>query len=274
MYKDIKEQYLKAIQEKNVDALMQILQAKVSSDLPKEDQSNIHIMKAEGYSFVGKWVPMDEEFNMGYDLANYDKQYLIKLQWALSHMLRLKRHKELKYHKYAFLRITEILNSSEKDYINLNEKEYAALTNASILAFGDIYLENTESAIKRFENIAFTPIPLEMFNDKNSLQFLFNNIYKGFAVAIELKNKELLLNLIKVISIDDQMLNGNDDLFTKYYSSLLHLFDLRPEFVQEFNSLFHLKDELSTKFKNFFYYLYLIEENNLPKLKSMFDSFK
>jgi hypothetical protein len=81
------------------------------------------------------------------------------------------------------------------------------------------------------------------------------------------------MNLVKVISIDDNVLHNEQVLFKLFYETLVSAFDLRAEFITEFNSLFKIKDSLNEVVPNFAEFLSLIGEQDFDKLNDFFNEF-
>jgi len=274
MLDTFKSKYHKALQNNDAEGLKNLLKTEVPEYLSEKDKIEICLLKAEGFSFLGEWVAMDEAFFSAYQLLPVGEKFGLRLNWALSHLLRLKRGGDDIAYRYAFKRISEIVFCTKEEVEASESPLYASLTIANIRAFSYIYLGKTEVARKIFSEMIFEPVPVPVYNENDKLTFLFSNYIKGLAVAIELKDRNLLYQLMKVISVDDQVLIQEKNLFKVFHATLINTMDMRPEFAQEFNSFFQLDSLLKVRFPKFSEFLQLIRISDFQDLNRFFSEFK
>ena len=80
--------------------------------------------------------------------------------------------------------------------------------------------------------------------------------------------------MLKVISIDDQTLYGEKNLFRLFWATMNQTFDLRPEFAEGFNSLYNQRADLTPSFPNLKYFLDNVGAGMQTALSLFFGEFR
>ncbi|RUT79905.1 hypothetical protein [Ancylomarina longa] len=275
IYKSLVEEYNNGIQKKDA-GLIRVFLNNDSVELLKENAGyylEILQLRASAFSLFGELIKVGEEYSKGYSFCSKEGKWVYGLNWALQFMA-----------EYSFKRGEEkIITAMENGIAVLNqalhdlpENKYTAFYHLCLInvkAFMLLTTGKKDEALQAFSDCKFMPVPIPEYNDKESLQMLFANYTKGLAVAIELKDFQLLMNLLKVISIDDQVLYLQENLFRVFYETLVSAFDMRAEFITEFNALFKIKDTLQNVLPNFALFLGLIGEQDFDKLDVLFSEF-
>ena len=98
------------------------------------------------------------------------------------------------------------------------DKVFHQLTVAGLKAFLQGMNGRMGEAVKILKKMTFLPVPVPQYNDKNELRIFFRHFFTGMAIAIESKDRQLLFQMLKVISIDDQTLYGEKNLFRLFWA--------------------------------------------------------
>nr|WP_320119570.1 hypothetical protein [uncultured Marinifilum sp.] len=275
VYQSLVELYNKGIQEKDPKIIRQFLNDNRVEELKGEAQFYLEILqlRAGSFSLFGELNEAGEEYAKGYSSCSNFGKWIYGLNWALQYMAEFSFKRGDEKIKEAMIKGGQVLDKALLDVPEDKYQEFYNLSLINVRAFMHLAAGNKEEAIKVFESCKFTPVPIPEYNDKESLQMLFANFTKGLAVAIELKDVKLLKNLLKVISIDDQVLYSEGNLFRVFYETLVSSFDMRAEFITEFNAMFKIKDALESICPNFAIFLGLIGEQDFDKLDAFFEEF-
>jgi len=275
-YQSLIELYNKGIQEKDPKIIRQFIDDNRVDELKEEAQFYLEILqlRAGAYSLFGELNEAGEEYAKGYSSCSKLGKWVYGLNWALQYMAEFSFKRGEDKIKEAMTKGGEVLDKALLDLPEDKYQEFYQLSLINVRAFMYLTAGDKENAINVFENCKFTPVPIPEYNDKESLQMLFANFTKGLAVAVELKDKKLLMNLLKVISIDDQVLYSDAGLFRVFYETLVSSFDMRAEFITEFNAMFKIKESLESITPNFANFLGLIGEQDFDKLDQFFAKFE
>jgi len=276
IYKSLIEEYNNGIQGNDIDLIQRFLNNEAVESLKENTGFYLEILqlRAAAFSLFGKLNEASEEYRKGYSYCSNNGKWIYGLNWALQFMAEYSFNRGEEKIYEAMENGIAVLNQAFLDLPENKYQEFYRLSLTNVKAFMLISVGKREEALKTYDEFKFTPIPIPEYNDKESLQMLFANYTKGLAVAIELKNLRLLMNLLKVISIDDQVLNNQNNVFSLFYETLVSSFDMRTEFITEFNAIFKIKDALQSVFPNFSKFLGLIGEQDFDKLDVFFQEFK
>lgn len=165
--------------------------------------------------------------------------------------------------------VSEYKKREEANTLN----RYHRLALANIEAFALIYSGQKDKVLDLYKTFQFQPIELKLCNDESALPFLYGNYMKGLWCAILLKDKQLLKDMLKVVSIDDQTLYGENDLFTLFYKTVLDVVDTKPSFRNEFN-LFFMKKKWNDHTSDIAYVMNSIRVQLTSALSAYFGEFK
>lgn len=272
IYQFLIELYNKGIQSKDPKVIREFLNNNSVELLKDEARFYLEILqlRAASFSLFGELNEAGDEYRKGYSSCSTSGKWVYGLNWALQFMAEFsfKRGKE---------KVQEAMNNGiivlDQALIDLpfdKYRDFYYLCLSNVRAFMLLNSDRREEALRSYDDCRFTPVPIAEYNDKESLQILFAHFTKGIAVAIELKDYDLLMNLMKVISIDDQTLESDGSLFRVFYETLVSAFDMRAEFITEFNAMFKIKETLENTTPHFAEFLSLIGEQDLDKLDLFF----
>ncbi|MCT4601796.1 MAG: hypothetical protein N4A59_02675 [Marinifilum sp.] len=276
IYQTLIESYNKGIQEKNPNLIRAFLADNTVENLKNEAAYYLEILqlRAGAFSLFGELNEAGEEYRKGYSFCSKSGKWIYGLNWALQFMAEFSFKRGDEKIINAMNEGIKVLDQAFQDLPDDKYHEFYHLCLTNVKAFMLLTSGKREEALTVFDICKFTPVPIPEYNDKESLQMLFANFTKGFAVAIELKNLDLLMNLMKVISIDDQVLYSQGNLFRVFYETLVCAFDMRAEFITEFNAMFKIKDALNALTPEFSKFLGLIGEQDFDKLDEFFQGFE
>ncbi len=272
IYQSLIEMYNSGIQSKDPKKIREFLNND-SVELLKDDARfylEVLQLRAASFSLFGELNEAGEEYRKGYTSCSTSGKWVYGLNWALQFMAEFSfnRGKE-KIHE-AMNNGIKVLDQALIDLPFDKYRDFYYLCISNVKAFMLLNVNKKDEALQVYEDCKFIPVPIPEYNDKESLQVLFAHFTKGIAVAIELKDYDLLMNLMKVISIDDNTLQSEGSLFAIFYETLVSSFDMRAEFITEFNAMFKIKDVLESTTPHFSKFLTLIGEQDLDKLDQFF----
>jgi hypothetical protein len=275
VYKSLIESYNKGIQEKNPQLIRDFLTDTKVDELKDHPQFYLEVLQLRAGSFAlfGELNEAGEEYRKGYSSCSANGKWVYGLNWALQYMAEFSFKRGDDKIKEAMNAGVQVIDQAFKDLPEGNYQEFYQLCLSNVKAFMLLTQGKKEEALQLYSTCKFTPVPIPAYNDKESLQMLFAHFTKGLAVAIELKDIQLLMNLLKVISIDDQVLHSQENLFRLFYETLVSAFDMRAEFITEFNAMFKIKEALQSICPNFAEFLSLIGEQDFDKLDQFFNGF-
>lgn len=272
IYKALIEEYNKGIQAKDPKLIREFLNNTAVDQLKDDPRFYLEILqlRAGSFSLFGELTEAGEEYRKGYSSCSTNGKWVYGLNWALQFMAEFSFKRGDEKIQDAMEKGVAVLEQALQDLPNDKYTEFYHLSLSNVKAFMLLSSGKKEEAKNVYKDCKFTPVPIPEYNDKESLQTLFSNFTKGIAVAIELKDYDLLMNLMNVISIDDQIMQAEGMLFRLFYETLVSAFDIRAEFITEFNAMFKIKDELKGIAPHFANFLSLIGEQDFDKLDVFF----
>ncbi|MFA8298914.1 MAG: hypothetical protein ACEPOV_02005 [Hyphomicrobiales bacterium] len=275
IFEQFNNEYNKAIDAKDISRLFTLLgnEFEVDKDCNKQEYVKIMSLKSVMAGMLGDFKMVilysEEAYKYCEDREKWD--YMVK--WGVNYLpvmfssMRVAKKQEL-------LKLgLEQLNISSK-LADQAAASYEKLVSACLRSFFALYLGDKEKARSYFNGIEFVPIPINDFNQSGKMVHMFSHIFKGFVVAIELQDKELLMNLLKVISIDDQILHGEENLFLKFQRTLADIIDVRKEFKADFDVFYRSSEKISDSFPFFHIFVQYLEQKNVKALDMFFAVFK
>lgn len=276
IYKSLVELYNKGITEKDPKIIREFLNDNTHIALKDDPRFYLEILqhRAAAFALFGELSEAGQEYAKGYDLCSTSGKWVYGLNWALQYMAEFSINRGKAKLNEVLSEALPVLEQAEKDLVFDQYREFYQLALSNVKAFILMSLGEKEKALAIYKEVKFIPVPIPAYNDKEALQLLFAHYTKGLAVAIEYKDTELLNNLLKVISLDDALLQNEKNLFKLFYETLVSTFDMRAEFITEFNAMFKIKDSLKTIAPNFARFLELIGEQDFDKLDVFFKDFK
>ena len=276
IYKSLVELYNKGITEKDPKIIREFLNDHTHIALKDDPQFYLEILqhRAAAFALFGELSEAGQEYAKGYSSCSTSGKWVYGLNWALQYMAEFSINRGKAKLKEVLSEALPVLEQAEKDLVFDQYREFYQLALSNVKAFILMSLGEKDKALAIYKDAKFTPVPIPAYNDKESLQLLFAHYTKGLAVAIEYKDIKLLKNLLKVISLDDDMLQNEQSFFKLFYETLVSTFDMRAEFITEFNGMFKIKDSLKTVAPSFARFLTLIGEQDFDKLDVFFKDFK
>lgn len=276
LYDSLVSQFEKGIADNNSKMIQDFLNSKRVEDLKESprEYAQIKELRAKAFTLFGQFMDADVEYREGLELCEKNQQCEYMINWALSNLTLLSITNDPKEYVPTLRQGLKLLDEAEKSASSYVSEEYALLTIANVKAFFLILIEENDLARSCYNQCDFKPIPVQTYNDKNAMQMVFANYFKGLSVAIELQDKDLLMKLMRVISIDDGVLYGDHNLFKKFYVMMMDAFDTRSEFGAEFDNIFRLMGKVEKAFPNLKEFMQLIAKPDFEKLDKMFATFK
>ncbi|MRT92710.1 hypothetical protein [Ancylomarina sp. 16SWW S1-10-2] len=276
IYKSLVELYNKGITEKEPKIIREFLNDNTHIALKDNPRFYLEILqhRAAAYALFGELSEAGKEYAKGYSSCSTSGKWVYGLNWSLQYLAEYSLNRGKAKLREVLSEALPVLEQAEKDLVFDQYREFYQLTLSNVKAFILMSLGEKEKALAIYKDAKFTPVPVNAYNDKEALQLLFAHYTKGLAVAIEYKDTQLLKNLLKVISLDDALLNSDQTFFKVFYETLVSAFDMRAEFITEFNAMFKIKDSLKTVAPSFSKFLSLIGDQDLDKLDVFFKDFK
>jgi len=276
IYKSLVELYNKGITEKDPKIIREFLNDNTHVALKDDPRFYLEILqhRAAAFALFGELSEAGQEYAKGYSSCSTSGKWVYGLNWALQYMAEFSINRGKAKLNEVLSESLPVLEQAKKDLVFDQYREFYQLTLSNVEAFMLMSLGEKEKALAVYNGAKFTPVPIPAYNDKEALQLLFAHYTKGLAVAIEYKDIKLLNNLLKVISLDDALLQNEKNLFRLFYETLVSTFDMRAEFITEFNAMFKIKDSLKTVAPGFARFLTLIGEQDFDKLDVFFKDFK
>ena len=276
IYKSLVELYNKGITEKEPKIIREFLNDNTHIALKDDPRFYLEILqhRAAAYALFGELSEAGQEYAKGYSSCSTSGKWVYGLNWSLQYLAEYSLNRGKAKLTEILSEALPVLKQAEKDLVFDQYREFYQLTLSNVKAFILMSLGEKDKALAVYKDAKFTPVPITDYNDKEALQLLFAHYTKGLAVAIEYKDTQLLKNLLKVISLDDALLNSEQSFFKVFYETLVSAFDMRAEFITEFNAMFKIKDSLKTVAPSFSRFLSLIGDQDLDKLDVFFQDFK
>lgn len=276
IYKSLLELYNKGIAEKNPKIIREFLNDHTYIALKDDARFYLEILqyRAAAFALFGELNEAGKEYAKGYSLCSTSGKWVYGLNWGLQYLAEFSINRgKTKLHE-SLKEALPVIEQAEKDLVFDQYREFYQLCLSNVKAFFLMCVGERSEALAVYKDAKFTPVPIPAYNDKESLQLLFAHYTKGLAVAIEYKDVVLLNNLLQVISLDDALLQNEKNLFKLFYETLVSTFDMRAEFITEFNTMFKIKENLKPVAPNFTRFLTLIGEQDFDKLDTFFKEFK
>lgn len=240
----------------------------------REAYTDLRLWRAKCFILFGHYTKAIKECRLTLAFAHKKRHGDVYLLWC-----------QVLYSEFVLSADNAILKSLAEQTIALCERGVQALVSSkdgayqrlsfvNVAAFFYLYLGKRTEAKALYKEMKFIPIPIVTYNDEHALEGLFLNYAKGLAVAIELQDETLLRQLLKVISIDDQTLYGEKNLFKLFHATLVTTMDTHPNFSTAFNQLFQIQNQLKSTMKELDFFLTSIHSNMQQALDVFFKGFK
>jgi len=233
---------------------------------------SLHQQKARAYSLFAENKEMDRHFEAAIKLVDKADSWKLYLDWANLYFMQLRIPQMQKNPNLIFEDSLRIINRISLQ--TLKKDRFALWAVSSFQAFCELALNSNKSIPTIYKTLDFNPIQLNLINNPSKIKEFYAHFFKSIAVAIELRDSNLLMKLLKMISIDDALMISNESLLTKFQQILNDTMDLRQEFADEFNYIYALAPILKTNFPNFALYISYFENQNFGGLHYFFKAIK
>lgn len=234
--------------------------------------ASLHQQKARAYSLFAENTEMDRHFEAAINLIGKNESWKLYIDWANLYFMQLRIPEKQKNPNPAFENALNILKRIQLS--TLKKDRFALWSVASFQSFCELTLSTNKTIPLIYKSLDFNPVPINLLNDKTKLKEFYAHFFKSIAIAIELRDSELMMKLLKMISIDDSLLHSNEPLLKKFQQILNDTMDLRHEFAEEFNFLFSSAPILKTNLPNFNLYISYLERQNFSGLHYFFTAIK
>lgn len=272
LYQQLIDQYNSGISRKDPSAIRQFIRNDQMSFLIGEPDMYLSLMRlrAGARLLFGELDEAGGEYKRGLEVCDQRQKWALHLDWALVYLAELSLDRGKDQRDASFETAVEILDKGLLCPMKHSDEAFQRLTLVNLKAFLLLCMGKQSEAVKAYKGCSFVAVPIKQYNDSNSLKFLFSHLVKGLMVAIECNNVPLLMNLLRVISIDDEILMQEQNLFRLVYQTLLNTFDLRPEFSDDFNALYRQKEKLNSLCPQGALFLHMIGGQDFKGLDGLF----
>ena len=240
----------------------------------KPQYIQLRAFRAETFAMFGQYLKASREYQMAVSYAPSAGQWELMLQQGSMLLWQLIAKRQANNQQDISLRNSNILAKAMENIPAGKNKVFHQLTIAGLQSFLNGLNEQTEEAVRLLKKMVFLPVPIPQYNNKQDLVVLFRHYFMGMAVAIEAKDRQLLLKMLKVISIDDETLYGEKNLFRLLWETINQTFDMRPEFAEGFNNLYNQRANLAPAYPNLRYFLDSVGAGMYTALDLFFSEFK
>lgn len=276
VYKELCEKFEQGKSKRDAEVLRSFLNDDRIIGFRGQQPEYLHLrsLRAEAFTLFGHYLKASREYQLGVGYAPSDKKWEFLLQQSEMLLWHLIARQSTDETSDIFLKCEKMLDKTMENIPAGKDKIFQQITVAGLNAFLKGLNQQTKEGISILKKMYFLPVPIPQYNDKNKLIILFRHFFMGMAVAIEAKDRQLLLQMLKVISIDDQTLYGEKNLFRLLWETMNQTFDMRPEFAEGFNQLFNQRAHLSPAYPNLRYFLDSVGAQIHTALDLFFSEFK
>ncbi|HAG17423.1 MAG TPA: hypothetical protein DCG69_13035 [Bacteroidales bacterium] len=230
--------------------------------------AGLHQQKARAFALFAENREMDRHFEAAINLIEPNEAWKLYLDWANLYFLQLRIVHRTESTAQIFAKASILIQ--RVDIKSLKKDRFALWAVRSFQAFCELALAENKNIPKLFSELDFSPISLSLINNPSKIREFYAHFFKAIAIAIEQRDAHLLMKLLKMISVDDELLMGNADLLTKFQQTLNDAMDLRPEFAAEFNFIYAIAPLLNEHFPNLALFIALLEKQNFGGLHYFF----
>ncbi|GET23714.1 hypothetical protein [Prolixibacter sp. NT017] len=276
VYKELCEKFEQGKSKRNVEVLRSFLNDDRIIDFRGKHAEYLHLrsLRAKAFTLFGQYLKASREYQLAVNYAPSNKKWEFLLQQSEMLLWYIITAQSTDESSDIFLKCEKTLNKTLENIPAGKDKIFQQITVAGLNAFLKGLNQQTSEGVSLLKKMNFLPVPIPQYNDKNELVILFRHFFMGMAVAIEAKDRQLLLQMLKVISIDDQTLYGEKNLFRLLWETMDQTFDMRPEFAEGFNQLFNHRTHLSPAYPNLRYFLDSVGAGMHTALDLFFSEFK
>jgi hypothetical protein len=274
------ELYFKEFNQRSTDLLAKQdshnLHAVLKEPIPEFDSresrmvASLHQQKARVYALFAENNEMDRHFEAAVNLIEPKEAWKLYLDWANLYFLQIRIPQFRANASQTLANAQHVIQCV--DIKTLKKDRFALWAVRSFQTFCELGLAENKNIPKLFSELDFSPISLSLINNPSRIKEFYAHFFKAIALAIELRDADLLMKLLKMISFDDELLMGDADLLTKFQQTLNDTMDLRSEFAAEFNFIYAIAPSLNEQFPNLALFIALLEKQNFAGLHYYFKS--
>jgi len=271
-FKDFYSEYLNKMEEArksaNTDEFQKLMRV-VEPDWKPEEQllfADYCQNKAGLFALFGENLDMDDWMQKALQFSNQEMFTHIYFKWVLLYWHQLKalqNQTQIQANFSAIYNVSEQAVKNENDYHNK-----MAFESTRILALAA--LGKHAEAEAELLSLNYKPLSSQWVNDKEKLVYFFANIYKMLIAALEIRSETCLTKILKMITIDDMLMNAPYPLFRKFNQVVMDLADIRAEMAADFNYFYEMRKKWSGFLPNFSLFSMMIEEENTKGLELFF----
>jgi hypothetical protein len=222
--------------------------------------------KAGMFALFGENLDMDDWMQKALQFSSKDMFTHIYFKWVLLYWHQLKAitdQAKIQANLSSIYNISEQAVKNESDYHH--KMAFESTRALSLAALG-----KHAEAEAHMLSLSYRDIAPQLVNDKEKLVYFFANIYKMLIAALEIRSEKCMTNILKMITIDDYLLQAETPLFRKFNQIVMDLADIRPELAADFNYFYEMRKKWSGFLPNFSLFSMMIEEENTKGLELFF----
>ncbi len=272
--KDFSKRYTDLLAKQDSNNLYALLKESIPDFDPSESRmvASLHQQKARAYALFAENNEMDRHFEAAVNLIGQAEAWKLYLDWANLYLMQLRIPSLRENSQQIFENALSIIKRVSID--SLRRDRYAIWAVSSFQVFCEVAVSENKKLPSIYEDLDFSPIPLDLVNNPNKVKEFYAHFFKSIAIAIELRDARLIMKLLKMISVDDATLLGEGTLLSKFQQTVSDTMDMRAEFAAEFNFFYALAPVLKDNLPNFSLFIGYLEKQNIAGLHYFFTAIK
>lgn len=270
--KDFSKRYADLLAKQDSNNLYVLLKESIPDFDPSESRivASLHQQKARAYALFAENSEMDRHFEAAIKLIDQPEAWKLYLDWANLYLMQLRVPSLQENPQQIFENALGIIKR-----VSIESRDrYGIWAISSFQAFCEMATAKGKVLPSVYEELDFSPIPLDLVNNSAKVKEFYAHFFKSIAVAIELRDSQFLLKLLKMISVDDATLMGEGTLLEKFQQTVSDTMDMRAEFAAEFNFFYALAPVLKNNLPNLSLFIGYLEKQNFGGLHYFFTAIK
>jgi len=224
------------------------------------------IHKAGIFALFGENLGIDDWMQKAVQFSNTKQRTDVYFQWINLYWSLAKAVSDQAKLQAVFASLFNISVQAEQ----LEMGKYDVYAFQSVRAFAMAALGKHADLNNYLKNLKWKAVPAKLINDKNKLGYFYAHIYKMLVAVLEIRNQEVLKQILHVITIDDALLLSDTPVFRMFNTIVMDVADMRPEFAHDFNTFYQLRKKWAGFLPNFSLFTMMIEEENVKGLDLFF----
>lgn len=270
--KDFSKRYADLLAKQDSNNLYVLLKESIPDFDPSESRivASLHQQKARAYALFAENSEMDRHFEAAIKLIDQPEAWKLYLDWANLYLMQLRVPSLQENPQQIFENALGIIKR-----VSIESRDrYGIWAISSFQAFCEMATAKGKVLPSVYEELDFSPIPLDLVNNSAKVKEFYAHFFKSIAVAIELRDSQFLLKLLKMISVDDAIIMGEGTLLEKFQQTVSDTMDMRAEFAAEFNFFYTLAPVLKNNLPNLSLFIGYLEKQNFGGLHYFFTAIK